>query len=53
MQVRELTAEEAETAGVESGVLVTGIKESSIADEAGIVPGDIIEEVGGRPSCRS
>jgi serine protease Do len=49
LKVRELTSEEKASAKVESGVVVTNVDDSSAADEAGIQPGDIIEQVGGKP----
>jgi serine protease Do len=49
LRVRELTADERASAKVESGVIVTDVDEGSAADEAGIQPGDIIEQVGGKP----
>ena len=49
LTVRELTAEEKSNTKVSSGVLVTHVAEGSAAEEAGIQPGDIIEQVGGRP----
>jgi len=49
LQVRELTAAERDEAGVQSGVVVTAVQDGSAADDAGLQPGDLIEEVGGRP----
>jgi serine protease Do len=49
LQVRELTAAEKSQAGVPSGVIVTGVEEGGAAEDAGLQPGDLIEEVGGRP----
>ena len=34
---------------MKSGVIVTDVKEDSAADDAGISPNDVIEEVGGHP----
>ena len=49
LTVREMTAEEKSNTKVSSGVLVTHVAEGSAAEEAGIQPGDIVEQVGGRP----
>jgi serine protease Do len=46
--VRELTSEEKSNLGIASGVMVTQVKEGSAAEEAGIQPSDVIEEVGGK-----
>jgi serine protease Do len=51
LQVRDLTSEELATSGVKSGVMVTGVDQDSGADEAGLRPGDVIEEVGGKPTA--
>jgi serine protease Do len=50
LQVRNLTGDEAAEAQVKGGVLVTDVKDGSAADEAGIQPNDIVEEVGGKPA---
>ena len=49
LSVRDLTPEEKTQAEVKNGVMVTDVKEESPADDAGISPNDVIEEVGGRP----
>jgi Do/DeqQ family serine protease len=49
LRVRELTAQEKADAGVKHGVLVLEVKDGSSADEAGIAPNDVIEEIGGKP----
>ncbi len=49
LRVRELRADERQSAQVQAGVLVTEVQDGSNGDEAGLQPGDIIEEVGGRP----
>jgi Do/DeqQ family serine protease len=49
LSVRDLTPEERRASGVESGVMVTEVGEGSVAEEAGIQPNDVIEEVGGKP----
>ena len=46
--VRELTAEEKSNLGIASGVMVTEVKQGSAAEESGIQPSDVIEEVGGK-----
>jgi serine protease Do len=48
LTVRELTDDERSSASVRSGVVVTDVDEGSAAEDAGIEPGDIIEEVGGK-----
>lgn len=48
LDVRELTSEEKESARVQSGVAVVDVQEGSPAENAGIQPGDVIEEVGGK-----
>jgi len=47
--VRDLTADEMADAQVKSGVLVTDVKDGSPADDKGIQPGDVIEEVSAKP----
>ena len=51
MTVRELTPDEAKQLKAENakGVLVTEVKPGSLADDAGIRPGDVITNVGGKP----
>jgi Do/DeqQ family serine protease len=51
LAVRDLTEEEMADAQVKGGVLVTDVKEGSAADDAGIRPNDIVEEVGGKPAA--
>jgi serine protease Do len=48
--VRELTRDLANRMGLKEtqGVVVTGVKSGSLAEEAGILPGDIVREVSGR-----
>ena len=48
LAVRELTAEEKTNLGIQTGVMVTQVKDGSAAEEAGIQPSDVIEEVGGK-----
>ena len=48
LAVRELTSEERANLGIEGGVMVTDIKTDSAAEDAGIQPNDVIEEVGGK-----
>jgi len=47
--MQELTPELAKKFGVEKGVLVADVVPSSPAEKAGIKPGDIIQEVNGKP----
>jgi Do/DeqQ family serine protease len=49
LRVRNLTDEERSSSGSESGVVVTDVEGGSAADEAGLRPGDIIEQIGGEP----
>jgi len=49
LQVRDLTPDERARASGQSGVVVTDVQDGSAADNAGLQPGDIIEEVGGKP----
>ena len=49
LRVRDLSPEEKTGASVQSGVIVTEVEEGSAAQEAGLLPGDLIEEVGGKP----
>jgi serine protease Do len=50
LAVRDMTDEEMADAEVRGGVTVTEVKEGSAADDAGILPNDVIEEVGGKPA---
>jgi Do/DeqQ family serine protease len=49
LKVRELSSDEKKQAKVESGVYVTDVDEGSAAEDAGVQPGDIIEQFGGKP----
>ena len=49
LRVRDMTPEEKTQAEVKNGVIVTDVKDESAADDAGLSPNDVIEEVGGRP----
>jgi serine protease Do len=49
LRVRDLTEDERQQAGVQSGVLVEGVEDGSPADDAGIQANDVIEEIGGKP----
>jgi len=53
ISVRELTREELTSSGVKSGVLVTGVDQDSPADDAGLQPGDTIEEINRKPVSTS
>ena len=53
LTVRELTASERSDASVDHGVMVTEVEEGSAAEEAGLEPNMIIEEVGGKPVSSS
>jgi serine protease Do len=48
LSVRDLTNQERADAGVRSGVLVIDVQDGSPADDAGLAPNDVIEEVGGK-----
>lgn len=50
MSVSELNKDLAARMGLKesSGVVVSGVQSGSVAEEAGILPGDIIREIGGR-----
>ena len=51
LTVRELTRDLAARMGLKEsqGVVVTGVRQGSIAELGGFLPGDIIREIGGRP----
>jgi len=49
LRVRDMTPEEKAGASVQSGVIVTEVQDGSAAQDAGLQPGDLIEEVGGKP----
>jgi serine protease Do len=49
IQIRDLTEDDQKTARVKAGVVVDDVEDGSAADDAGIRPGDVIEEVGGKP----
>jgi serine protease Do len=49
LKVRTLTPAEKSDAKVDSGVMITAVEEGSVADEAGLQQGDIIEEVNRKP----
>jgi len=49
----DLTPQLSEYFGVESGVLVSEVKEESAAQTAGLKAGDVITEVGGKPTSDS
>ena len=46
LSVRDLRDDEKKAAGVENGVYVTDVAEGSIADDNGIQPNDVIEQIG-------
>jgi serine protease Do len=46
---RDMTTDEKQEAGSQGSVLVTGVQDGSPADEAGLAPNMIIEELGGKP----
>jgi serine protease Do len=50
LKVRDLSPDERSDAGVRTGVLVLDVKDGSAADDAGLAPNDVIEEVGGKPA---
>ena len=51
VEPNELSPELAQTFGVRAteGVIITGVLHSGPAAQAGILPGDVIEQVGGQP----
>jgi serine protease Do len=49
LKVRDLTDAERRAAKVESGITITEVEEGSMAEDAGLQPGDIIEQLGGKP----
>ena len=49
LTVRELTAEEKARVKLAAGVVVTDVEDGSLADRAGLSPGDVIEEVNKTP----
>jgi serine protease Do len=53
LRVRDLTAAERDGAGVGAGVVVTEVRDGGAAEDAGLQPGDLIEEVGGKPVSTS
>ncbi len=46
LTVRDLRADELKQLGIDSGVRVTEVEEGSVAEDRGIQPGDVIEQVG-------
>ncbi|HEY3215630.1 MAG TPA: Do family serine endopeptidase [Candidatus Eisenbacteria bacterium] len=50
LSVRDLTPEEKAEARVANGVMVTDVEEGSAADDAGLQPNLVIEEVNARPA---
>ena len=48
IKVRALTPDERANAKVSNGVLVTDVESGSPAEDAGIQPGDIIQQIGGK-----
>jgi len=48
LKVRDLSRTEHASAKIANGVAITDVEDGSAADEAGLQPGDIIEEVGGK-----
>jgi len=49
LRIRDMTRSELAGARISAGVSVTDVEDGSAADEAGLQPGDIVEEVGGKP----
>jgi Do/DeqQ family serine protease len=49
LTVRELTAEEKTDLDVQNGVMITRVQGGSAAEDAGLEPNMVIEEVGGKP----
>jgi len=48
LRVRDMSRTEMSAAKLDAGVIVTDVEDASPADEAGLQPGDMIEEVGGK-----
>jgi len=53
LRVRDLTAAEKDEAGVAAGVVIASVAAGGAGEEAGLQPGDVIEEVGGKPVASS
>ncbi len=53
LSVRDLSSDEKQETGSSGGVLITNVQDGSAADEAGLAPNMIIEEVGGKPVTNS
>lgn len=53
LQVRDLPAEQKTQLDIEAGVLVTEVAEGSAAEEAGLQPNDVIEEVSGKQATNA
>jgi len=53
LTVRDMSSQERESSGVSNGVIVTDVKEGSAADDAGLQPDMVIEEVGGKPAANA
>jgi len=49
VRVRELTATERTSLKVEGGVMITDVESGSAADDAGLEPNDVVEEVNRQP----
>ena len=49
LTVRDLSADERQEVGIKHGVLITGVAEGSVAEDAGLAPNMVIEEIGGKP----
>lgn len=49
LTVRDPTGEELTNAGAKGGVVITDVQNGSAAADAGLQPGDVIEEIGGKP----
>ena len=49
LKVRDMTESEKREAKTESGVAITDVEDGSAAEDAGLQPGDIVEQVGGKP----
>jgi Do/DeqQ family serine protease len=48
LRVRDLTRTELAGAKIDAGVVITEVADGSAADDAGLQPGDIVQEVGGK-----
>jgi serine protease Do len=53
LTVRDMTSQERQASGVSNGVVITDVRDGSAADDAGLEPDMVIEEVGGKPATNA